>query len=155
MEAPKSRVELLKKDTEGQLRKNKLITVFERDEILLNLLEYELGEKEGYTISSKSNASEFLNNDNNGTAKPDLIITDLVLEGYNGIEFINRLKETAGFSDTKIIVLSEKMSSQDIHQLRELNVDDIIQRPFKINELIYRVEKVFKDNDSFRHEDSS
>ncbi len=135
---------LIKKIDSDQVQKPKSmfrIKVIDQNEILLNLLNYELEEKEGYSVSGSVNSAKFLESDE---AAPDLILTDLILEGVNGFEFIEAFRNNKKFSSTRIIILSEKLNESEISHLRKLEVDDIIEKPIKIAELLFRIEKIRK-----------
>ncbi|MBO6620555.1 MAG: response regulator transcription factor [Balneola sp.] len=115
------------------------IVLIDQNEMLLNLLDFELAERKGFSVTHSTNGVELLNSDE---PQPDLIIMDLIMEGISGIEFIKELRSTKSFTHTKVIVLSEKLNDADIRQLESLKVDDIIQKPVNISELLFRVEKV-------------
>jgi len=115
------------------------IVLIDQNEMLLNLLDFELAERKGFSVTHSTNGVELLKSDN---PKPDLIIMDMIMEGISGIEFIKKLRSTMSFKDTRVIVLSEKLNDVDIRQLESLKVDDIIQKPVNISELLFRVEKV-------------
>ncbi len=115
------------------------IVLIDQNEMLLNLLDFELAERKGFSVTRIINGVELLNSEQ---ANPDLIIMDMIMEGINGIEFIKELRNTNKFNSTKVIVLSEKLNDDDIKQLDLLKVDDIIKKPVNISELLFRVEKV-------------
>lgn len=115
------------------------IVLIDQNEMLLNLLDYELADRKGFSVERNSNGVHFLNDNK---PAPNLIIMDMIMEGINGIEFIKELKKSKAFDNTKIIVLSEKMNDSDIKQLQKLKVDDIIQKPVNISELLFRVDKI-------------
>jgi len=115
------------------------IVLIDQNEMLLNLLDYELADRKGFSVERNSNGIYFLNDNK---PAPDLIIMDMIMEGVNGIEFIKELKKSKAFDNTKIIVLSQKMNDSDIKQLQKLKVDDIIQKPVNISELLFRVDKI-------------
>ena len=117
------------------------IVLIDQNEMLLNLLDFELAERKGFSVTRITNGVELLNSEE---ANPDLIIMDMIMEGINGIEFIKELRNTNKFNSTKVIVLSEKLNDDDIKQLDLLKVDDIIKKPVNITELLFRVEKVRK-----------
>lgn len=73
---------------------------------------------------------------------PDLIITDLQMPNMDGVELIQRLKESGYFKDIPIIVLSSKDSSADRVQCLRLGAEDYIVKPFNPEELLIRIEKI-------------
>ncbi|OHX64256.1 hypothetical protein NH26_21890 [Flammeovirga pacifica] len=72
--------------------------------------------------------------------RQDLIITDLNLDGENGIDFVNKIKDLD--NDVPIIILSGETDAKI--QCYLLGVDDFIAKPFLIKELDLRVNNLLK-----------
>lgn len=72
---------------------------------------------------------------------PDLILLDIMMPQMDGYEFIRELRKT---SDIPVIMISAKQQEQDIVKGFELGADDYISKPFKMSELIVRVQAVLK-----------
>jgi len=71
----------------------------------------------------------------------DLIITDLIMPGKEGIETISELKKEQ--PDLKIIAISGAVdSSTYLHLAGSLGADETLGKPFKVNELIETVERL-------------
>ncbi|MDK2807613.1 MAG: hypothetical protein PWP24_346 [Clostridiales bacterium] len=66
----------------------------------------------------------------------DLIITDLMLPGLSGEDFIAQIRKT---SIVPIIALSAKSNLEDKIEVLSLGADDYITKPFEPKELIARV----------------
>ena len=77
------------------------------------------------------------------TLKPDLVILDVMLPSMNGFEILKRVREheDALIKNTKIIMLTAKARVEDLKTGFELNADDYMEKPFKPDELIFRVQK--------------
>lgn len=73
---------------------------------------------------------------------PDMIITDLQMPNMDGVELIQRLKESGYYKDIPIVVLSSKDSSADRVQCLKLGAEDYIVKPFNPEELLIRIEKI-------------
>jgi len=69
-------------------------------------------------------------------SKPDLIILDLGLPDYNGLETLKKIRE---WSKTPIIILSVKNSEQDKIELLDNGADDYLTKPFSMGELFARI----------------
>ncbi len=68
----------------------------------------------------------------------DLIITDLIMPGKEGIETISELRKQQ--SDLKIIAISGAVdSSTYLHLAGQLGADETIAKPFHVNELVETV----------------
>ena len=115
------------------------IVLIDQNEMFLNLLNHELTKYKGFSVVHTSNGIDFLSSDN---VEPDLIIMDMIMEGINGIEMIKKLRSDQKFDKTKILVLSEKLSDSDINQLKSLNIDNIVQKPVNIGEVLFMVESI-------------
>ena len=96
-------------------------------------------EYEGYRVCVKEDGrvglEEALNNEY------DLIILDVMLPSMNGFEICRRLKRE---KNTTVIMLSAKDSVMDKVNGLQIGADDYIPKPFAIEELIARIEVVFR-----------
>ena len=77
---------------------------------------------------------------------PDIIITDLLMPGMNGFEFIKRVKVMPGLKSVPIIILSAKISDEDMLLGIQAGADDFIQKPCKASVLLSSI-RAFTDRD--------
>lgn len=99
-------------------------------------------EREGYEVYTSTNGKEALKVYEN--VKPRLIVTDLMMEGGHGWEFIKKLRE--GKANCKIIVISGLTSTFDKSiSLDLLKVDAFITKPFSPLELTEKAMQVLND----------
>ena len=70
------------------------------------------------------------------TAKPDLVLLDLMLPGMDGIEVCARIREESG---VPIIMLTAKSDTTDVVKGLESGADDYIVKPFNPKELVARI----------------
>lgn len=75
--------------------------------------------------------------------KPDFLITELVLSGYDGMSVINKIKEM-GLS-VKIIVLSALMREEIISKTIELGADYFMAKPYNFNVLAERMLEISQE----------
>ncbi|HCR90898.1 MAG TPA: hypothetical protein DIW50_10670 [Prolixibacteraceae bacterium] len=66
---------------------------------------------------------------------PDLVISDVMLPGMNGIEFCQRIKESEETSHIPVILLTARDTEENIVQGISMGADDYITKPFNMNEL--------------------
>jgi len=115
------------------------IVIIEDEEDILELLEYHL-QKAGYkTIGflSTQNVEQFLEEEN-----PSLLIIDRNLPDKEGSEFIEELR-SKGY-DTPVIFLTAKNSDADIDEGFIRGGDDYITKPFRIQEVLFRIKAILK-----------
>ena len=96
-------------------------------------------EYEGYNVCIKEDGREGLEEALKN--EYDLIILDVMLPSMNGFEICRRLKRE---KNTTVIMLSAKDSVMDKVNGLQIGADDYIPKPFAIEELIARIEVVFR-----------
>lgn len=120
----------------------KKILIIEDESSISDFVKLEL-EYEGYQVSIKEDGreglKEALENDY------DLIILDIMLPSMNGFEICRRLKRE---KNTPIIMLSAKDSVIDKVNGLQIGADDYIPKPFAIEELLARINAIFRRVDS-------
>ena len=134
-------------------RKNIEIVIIEDEEDILELLEYHLA-KEGYDVTgflSTENVEQFMEEES-----PSLLIVDRNLPGVEGSEFIARMREI-GYN-TPVIFLTAKDRDEDIEEGFKIGCDDYITKPFKIKEVLLRIEALLRrsgvnESDKLRYRD--
>ena len=75
--------------------------------------------------------------------KPDILITELVLSGYDGLSVIERIKELK--ANVKIIVLSALCREEAVMKAISAGADYFIAKPFSEKSLMSRVKELFRD----------
>ena len=75
-------------------------------------------------------------------AKPDLVILDIKLPGYSGLEILAELR--AREEDVLVLILSARDSSGDKIEGLHIGADDYVTKPFDLNELLARVEAMLR-----------
>ena len=69
----------------------------------------------------------------------DLLVSDIVMEGMNGIELVKTLKTIDGCQNLPVILLSGKSDSATIVSAFNALADDYMTKPFDIDELVARI----------------
>lgn len=116
----------------------KKILMVEDEENISDFVKMEL-EYEGYDVTVESDGREGLNKALENDY--DLIILDIMLPNMNGFEVCRRLKKE---KDTPVIMLSAKDSVMDKVNGLQIGADDYLAKPFAIEELLARIEVVFR-----------
>lgn len=112
---------------------NETILVVEDDSQIRKFIRYTL-EKEGYQLYTASNAQNSLNII--VSEKIDLVILDLGLPDFDGIEVIKKVRE---WSEIPIIVVSARDQDKEKVLALDTGADDYITKPFSATELLARI----------------
>ncbi|MBG9548253.1 MAG: response regulator transcription factor [Bacillota bacterium] len=110
------------------------ILVAEDEAKIARLLEIEL-EFEGYQVTKAMDGIQAMELYRTGSW--DLIILDIMLPGFSGIEILRRIRSKD--KQTPILLLTAKSSVEDKVSGLDLGANDYITKPFQIEELLARI----------------
>ncbi len=83
--------------------------------------------------------------------KPDLVLLDLMMPEMDGWQVYQQLKADDSTADIPVIVVTAKAQNIDkVLGLHIAKVDDYIPKPFSLQELVDRVDKVLKRREQAR-----
>lgn len=116
----------------------KNILMVEDESSISDFVKLEL-EYEGYNVCIKEDGREGLEEALQN--EYDLIMLDIMPPSMNGFEICRRLKRE---KNTPLIMLSAKDSVMDKVNGLQIGADDYISKPFAIEELLARIEVVFR-----------
>ena len=116
----------------------KRILMVEDESSISDFVKGEL-EYEGYSVCIKEDGREGLEEALRN--EYDLIILDVMLPSMNGFEICRRIKKV---KSTSIIMLSAKGTVIDKVNGLKIGADDYISKPFAIEELLARIEVIFR-----------
>ena len=88
-------------------------------------------------VNSAENCLEMLKNNN----IPDLIILDIMMPDMDGWEMFDCLKENENWKDIPVIFLTAR-TDKVAENAGKFLAEDYIEKPFEIEDLQYRIEKV-------------
>ena len=74
----------------------------------------------------------------------DLLITDHVLPGKLGIDFIKNLRQSVKFNRLKVILISGYLQQEDVLRAIGVGVRNVLVKPFTRQQLIQQVNEVLK-----------
>jgi len=74
-----------------------------------------------------------------GQRRPDLVVLDLMLPGFHGLEVCRALRSDAVTADLPIIIVTARAEEADRVTGLELGADDYVTKPFSPKELVARV----------------
>ncbi|MET0805910.1 MAG: response regulator [Lacisediminihabitans sp.] len=109
------------------------ILVVDDDAQILKALRINLAAR-GYDVSLARSGPEAL--DVAAKTKPELVLLDLGLPGFSGIQVIEGLR---GWTEVPILVVSGRSDSADKVDALDAGADDYVTKPFAIDELLARI----------------
>lgn len=125
-----------------QIREKKVLIV-DDNEALLMALEYSIREA-GYKVFQATDgviAFRIANDEN-----PDVIISDISMPEMDGIELCKKIRATPHLSETPFILLTALAKPEEKLIGLRSGADDYIVKPFDIEELIARIDIMYKKN---------
>jgi DNA-binding response OmpR family regulator len=120
----------------------KKILLIEDDTDLFALLKYNL-EKEGFAMAGSQTGKGAL--DLCRQVRPDLILLDIMLPDYDGLEICKAVRKDPDLLNTPIIFLTARASETDRIVGLELGANDYVVKPFFVRELIARIKLQFRN----------
>ena len=109
------------------------VLVVDDDAQILKALRINLAAR-GYEVHLARSGPEAL--DVAAKVKPELVVLDLGLPGFSGIQVIEGLR---GWTDVPILVVSGRSDSADKVDALDAGADDYVTKPFAIDELLARI----------------
>lgn len=97
-------------------------------------------EKNGHKVFGYKNADELIENVSS-IGNIDLFIIDINLPGMNGLELMEHLQL---YKHSSYLIISSYTDIAHISKAFGLGCDDYIKKPFEIEELLIRIEKIDK-----------
>jgi len=94
-------------------------------------------DREGFDVVVATDGAEAI--ETFETARPDLVLLDLMLPKLSGIDVCRKLRER---SEVPIIVVSAKSEEIDTVLLLEMGADDFVTKPYRLRELVARMRAV-------------
>ncbi|NOZ07445.1 MAG: response regulator [FCB group bacterium] len=79
----------------------------------------------------------------------DLLVTDLVLPGMNGLELIKKIKKAS--PDTICIIITGLAEVDSTIKALQSGVDNFLKKPVSINELHLVIQKSIREKTFYRH----
>ena len=136
------------------------LLIIDDEKDLVELLRYNLVEKEGYDVISANDGQSGL--EIAQRHKVDLIVLDLMMPGMDGLEVCRRLRSDPRTNRVPLIMLTAKATEADRIVGLEMGADDYITKPFSPRELVARVKAILRrtavqsdPSDIVRHGDLS
>lgn len=94
-------------------------------------------------VQEASTADEALTLLENGMM-PDLIVSDVVMPGMTGEEFLTRLRADHRWRDLRVLICSSANNRQTVERLARLGICGYILKPISFNRLVEELRRVEK-----------
>lgn len=117
------------------------ILICEDEEIMLTALEFRL-RKQGFSVVKAVDGKEAMRMI--GEEDPELIVADVMMPYVTGLELIQHIREELK-GKVPVIIISALEQDEVVLEAFRLGATDFITKPFRPNELILRIKKIFQD----------
>ncbi|MCP4344088.1 MAG: response regulator [Desulfobacterales bacterium] len=102
-----------------------------------------LMEQNGYNVAVASTGDEAISAVQQH--KPDLILLDIMLPGFDGFAICQKVRANPDCRDTKIIFITAMGRDMDIAKGMALGGDEFITKPFSNSEVVTKVKKLLSE----------
>ena len=82
--------------------------------------------------------------------KVDLVLCDVTMEEMDGFSFCHKVRENENYRAVPFIFVTAKTSQEDKNRALEAGGDDIITKPFDINDLLIKVKALLRRSDIYK-----
>jgi len=100
----------------------------------------------GYFTLSTSSAEEAI--ETMKSFQPDIVLTDISMQGMNGLDLTRLLKESY---PVEVIVMTGYIASHSYEEAIQAGASDFIFKPFRFEELNLRIKRVIREMNLKRH----
>jgi two-component system chemotaxis response regulator CheY len=121
------------RDDNGKGNRAKVILVVEDDNSIRGLVVRVL-KKEGYEVIEAINGRDALNKLHD--AKCELVLTDIQMPELDGVDLIKQLRSDSDYKKTPIIVFSIKSRGSLEKRIKNLHINEWVEKPCKIEKLV-------------------
>lgn len=125
----------------------KSILVIDDDVTVRKLISFHL-KKKNYTVfeaDGSEKGMEQLTNQN-----IDLVLCDVNMEGMDGFTFCKKVREQEKYRVLPFIFVTAKSALEDKEKALEVGGDDIITKPFDVQELILKVQALIRRSEIYK-----
>lgn len=116
------------------------ILIVEDDEDIAELVAWNL-EKQGWQVSIETDGNRGL--EHIRTARPDLVILDIMLPGTDGLSIARAMQESPLTATIPVMFLTARAQLEDRLEGLKLGAADYLTKPFSPKELVLRVRNLF------------
>lgn len=82
--------------------------------------------------------------------KPDIVVSDVMMEGIDGFEVCKRIKNNINISHIPVILLTAKTDTESKVEGLEAGADAYIEKPFAASHLIAQIDNLLKKKEEYQ-----
>ncbi|MCG2777518.1 MAG: response regulator [Desulfobacterales bacterium] len=120
------------------------ILVVDDEKVQIETLRRALRSK-GYQVFEALNAIEALDQLESMTYRIDMVLTDYIMPGKDGIELLKKIREKYG--ELPVIIMTAYGEKEMLIDALRNRCDGFIEKPFNVDQLIGEIERVMKKFD--------
>jgi len=125
----------------------KSILIIDDDITIRKIISYNLNKNNYQTVEAENAASAF---ERLKDHKIDLVLCDVTMEDMDGFSFCKKVRENENYRVLPFVFVTAKNSIEDKSKAMEAGGDDIISKPFDINELLIKVQSLVRRADIYK-----
>ncbi|MBO9604617.1 MAG: response regulator [Paenibacillaceae bacterium] len=147
-EAGRNRVELADGQSDKPMTKKLNVAVIDDDKVVRDLLNDSLRaflqDRFQLKIRTYDGGVSYFADDGWASREPQLILLDGLMDDMDGLEVLQRLRAMPQSDRFYIIMLTVRKSEWDIVRALEFGADDYLTKPFHMNELAARINRLLR-----------
>ncbi len=126
---------------------NKSILIVDDDITIRKIISHHLKNVE-YSVYEAESAQQGF--DQLAKNKIDLVLCDVTMTEMDGFSFCKKVRENENYRVLPFIFVTAKSSMEDKSKALEVGGDDIITKPFNVDELILKVQSLIRRSDIYK-----
>lgn len=124
-----------------------LVVIVEDDDHIAQVLRFML-ERQGYRVIHLADGRAASEHVATSQDTPDLILLDVMLPYLDGFEIVALVRARLDWVAVPILMLTAKNTERDTVRALDAGANDFVSKPFQPNELLARVRRLIKFDDS-------
>lgn len=118
-----------------------LVLVIDDDVVIRKLLRHHL-DKNNYQVLEAAGPEEGMEHLSSNSI--DLVLCDVTMDGMDGFTFCRKVRENENYRAIPFVFVTAKNTMEDKSMALEAGGDDIITKPFDVNDLLIKVKALIK-----------
>ena len=118
-----------------------LVLIVDDDQAISALLKHLL-EREGYAVKTVFDGLDAKDYILSQKVPPALVLTEMMLPSVNGYDLIEIIRGSSSWKDIPVVVLSSLEQDDKIVRALKLGANDYVTKPFRVNELLTRINRL-------------